>query len=119
MKKASLLLILGILSFSCKKEAKDPQVFNSQFDNYKNNFVENLWKVYPDWATNQGFHKYDSVIKVPNADYRKEQLAFAESNLDSLKTYAIEQLSDNNVTDYYMIKNFLEGSVFSVNELKS
>lgn len=119
MKKASLLLILVLLSFSCKKEPKDPQVFNSQFDNYKNNFVEKLWKVYPDWATNQGFHKYDSVIKVPNADYRKEQVAFAESNLDSLKTYPIEQLSDNNVTDYYMIKNFLEGAVYSVNELKS
>jgi len=119
MKKFSLVVLLVIVCFSCIKQSKDPQVFNSQFDNYRNNFVDKLWKVYPDWATSQGFHKYDSVIKIPNADYRKEQLGLAKANLDSLKTYAIEELSDNNVTDYYMIKNFLEGSLYSVTELKS
>jgi len=119
MKKFSLVVLLVVVCFSCIKQSKDPQVFNSQFDNYKNNFVDKLWKVYPDWATSQGFHKYDSVIKIPNADYRKEQLGLAKANLDSLKTYAIEELSDNNVTDYYMIKNFLEGSLYSVTELKS
>src|SRR6218665_139380 len=119
MKKISLLVLVGLLSFSCKKETKDPKASNSEFDKYKNDFVEKLWRVYPDWATNQGFHKYDSVLKVPNTDYRKQQLAFAESNLDSLKTYSIENLSDNNVTDFYMIKNFLEGAVYSVNELKA
>ena len=119
MKKISVLVIVGILCFSCKKETKDPKASNSEFDKYKNDFVEKLWRIYPDWATNQGFHKYDSVMKVPNADYRKQQLAFAESNLDSLKTYSIENLSDNNVTDFYMIKNFLEGAVYSVNELKA
>lgn len=119
MKKVSLLVILAILSFSCKKEAADSKAKNTQFDAYKNDFVEKLWKIYPDWATNQGYHKYDSVIKVPNADYRKEQLAFAQTNLDSLKSYSTEELSNNNVTDYYMIKNFLESAVYSVNELKA
>jgi uncharacterized protein (DUF885 family) len=119
MKKLSLLIIIGILSFSCKKDTADPKIANAQFDKYKNSFVENLWKVYPEWASNQGYHKYDSVLKVPTADYRKEQLAFAEANLDSLKSYAVEDLSDANVTDYYMVKNLLEGAVFSVKELKS
>jgi uncharacterized protein (DUF885 family) len=119
MKKLSLLIIIAILSFSCKKEAADPKIANAQFDKYKNSFVENLWKVYPEWASNQGYHKYDSVLKVPTSDYRKEQLAFAEANLDSLKSYDVEDLSDANVTDYYMVKNLLEGAVFSVKELKS
>ncbi|MGC4039827.1 MAG: DUF885 domain-containing protein [Flavobacterium sp.] len=119
MKKLSLLAIIGILCFSCKNEEKDPKVANAQFDKYKNNFIEAFWKIYPEYASSQGYHNYDSVIKIPTADYRKEQLAFAQSNLDSLKNYSVESLSSNNVTDYYMIKNQLEGTVFSVNELKS
>jgi uncharacterized protein (DUF885 family) len=119
MRKLSLLIIIGILCFSCKKETTDPKIANAQFDQYKNNFVENLWKVYPDWASSQGFHKYDSVMRIPDTDYRKEKLAFAQSNLDSLKNYAVDELSSNNVTDYHMIKNQLESTIFSINEVRS
>lgn len=119
MKKVSLLAVIAIICFSCKDDTKDSKSVNAKFDSYKNHFVEQLWKVYPDWATSQGFHKYDSVMKVPDAAHRNEQFAFIKNNLDSLKTYSTEDLSNNNVTDYYMIKNHLESTGYYLKELKS
>ena len=28
-----------------------------KFDAYKAQFIENLWKTYPGWASSQGYHK--------------------------------------------------------------
>jgi uncharacterized protein (DUF885 family) len=116
MKKILFLTVLTMVCVSCQKEAKDQ---NISFDKYKNTFIEALWKVNPDWAASQGYHKYDSILKVPNNDYRNEQISFVKSQLDSLSTYSVAALSSNNVTDFHMIKNYLEGTVFSLEELKA
>ncbi len=112
-----LLLFFAILILSCYKKSAIES--NKKFEIYKKTFVENLWKTYPEWASSQGFHKYDSELKIPNASYRKEQLQFSNSNLDSLKNYDLESLSNNNKTDFQMIKNQLESIAFDVNEMKS
>jgi uncharacterized protein (DUF885 family) len=119
MKK--LLLLITVISFlsSCKKSEQNNTALNKKFDNYKNHFVEKLWELNPSFASSQGFHAYDSVLKIPNAIFRNQQLQFINSQLDSLKKYSIEELSSNNITDYHIIKNYLDGTVFSIKEMKS
>ena len=119
MKKLIFLAATFFLFFSCKNETKDIKIRNNEFDTYKNNFIDELWKMNPDWAASQGYHKYDSVLKIPSNELRMKQLDFVKKQLDSLNNYAVDELSSNNTTDYYMIKNYLEGTVFSINELKS
>jgi uncharacterized protein (DUF885 family) len=92
---------------------------NKAFDNYKNNFIEELWKVYPGWASSQGYHKYDSVLVVPDDSERAKEIAFAEANLDSLKKYDPAGLSDNNKTDLRMIENQLNSAIWSINKMRS
>ena len=92
---------------------------NKKFEQYKDRFVTSLWELNPDWAASQGYHKLDSVLIVPNSDAFKKQMDFANVNLDSLKNYSAENLSDNNKTDFYMIKNQIESMVFNINEMKS
>jgi len=46
-------------------------------------------------------------------------LNFANANLDSLQNYNSENLSYSNKTDFYMIKNQIESTVYGINELKS
>ena len=106
----SILLIL----ISCSQ--KDT---NQTFDKYKNTFVENLWKISPDWASSQGYHKYDAVLIIPNIEFRESQMSFIKQNLDSLKKYPINNLNVNNKTDFFMIKNQLESMDFYINEYKS
>ncbi|WP_026729836.1 DUF885 domain-containing protein [Flavobacterium denitrificans] len=121
MKKLFIPVIAISLLVSCNKSSKTTvdKALNQKFEKYKDHFVNDLWKTYPNWASGVGYHKLDSVLVVPNEDAKKAELDFANAQLDSLKHYDIESLSDNNKTDFQMIKNQLEATIFSVNELKS
>ncbi len=120
MKKILTLSLLIIAGFGCnskKTETSGDQ--NQQFDQFKNGFVERMWEIYPGWASSQGYHNFDNVLFVPDAAYDAKQLAFANANLDSLKSFDLKNLSDNNKTDLYMIENQLKSIVWSINEMKS
>ncbi len=121
MKKIILSLFFLVSFYSCKKNTvvSDNKNSDNSFDNYKEYFVNELWKLNPEWASNQGFHKYDNVLIVPDYHSQKRQLEFSKTHMDSLQKYFSENLSDNNKTDFYMIKNFLENIIFSINEVRS
>lgn len=92
---------------------------NPRFDKYKENFVEDLWKIYPAQAGSQGYHKYDNVLTIPDDAQRAKEITFAKTNLDSLKSFDLNTLSDNNKTDYYIIENQLKSAMWDINEQKS
>lgn len=119
--KKTILSLSVVLLFSCNKKDSTATDANAdkRFDAYKDYFVEGLWKLYPDWAAGQGYHKYDSILVVPNADNQKRILEVSKAQLDSLAKYDLVSLSDNNKTDYHMMKNLLESTLFSINEIKS
>lgn len=113
--RAILFLTLIVIIFSCNQSGK----INSEFDNAKEQFITDLWKVYPSWATGTGYHNYDSVLYIPNAEYGDKQLAFAEKYTQILKSFDLAQLNQNNKTDFYMIENTLMDIQWGVNEFKS
>jgi len=121
MKKTILTLSFALALFSCtkKEEATSNAALNVKFDLYKAYFIDELWKTNPEWASSQGFHKYDSILVVPTDENDRIQMKFAKRQLDSLKSYPVDQLSDNNKTDVQMMKNLLDSFLFSINEMKS
>ncbi|PKH68260.1 DUF885 domain-containing protein [Flavobacterium sp. ALD4] len=121
MKKNILSILFLVLLCSCQKKEKMtvPRDSNKNFEKYKEGFVTTLWELYPDWAASQGYHKLDSVLVVSDSSYIKRQLDFAHAQLDSLQNYALENLTDNNIIDFYMIQNQLKSSIFSIDKLKS
>ncbi|HXU25967.1 MAG TPA: DUF885 domain-containing protein [Bacteroidia bacterium] len=92
---------------------------DSLFDAFKQNFVEDLWKMYPSWASSQGYHKYDSLLVVPNEESRAKEMAFCKGTAAMLKTLDLSKLSDNNKTDYYMIENQINSTEWAITDLKS
>jgi uncharacterized protein (DUF885 family) len=115
MKKMLSLTSFLLTMIACNNDSVTSEQVNHQastvnngFENYKSAFIEELWKVYPNWASDVGYHLYDSVLVVPDKENGEKQLKFINANLDSLKTYTLNELSDNNKTDYYMIENQLE-----------
>ncbi|MEZ5067368.1 MAG: DUF885 domain-containing protein [Bacteroidia bacterium] len=122
MKQFLTLFIMIILMNACStppSATNNTTEFNKQFDDYKNRFVEQMWKIYPMWATEIGYHKYDSILEINNADYRNRILQFVKENLDSLQGFDSTKLSDLNKMDAEIIKNFLQKSKFNIEELKS
>ena len=121
MKKTILSISVAMMLCSCIKKAETANgaALNSKFDQYKEYFVNQLWKTNPEWASSQGFHKYDSVLLIPTDENDRIQMKFAQSQLDSLKKYPLVQLSDNNKTDVQMMENLMNSFLFSINEMKS
>lgn len=121
MKRTLLSLSLALTLFSCTKKENTAlnADLNGKFEQYKAHFVDELWKLNPEWASSQGFHKYDSILLLPNVENDAIQLKFAQSQLDSLENYPLNQLSDNNKTDVQMMKNLMNSFMFSINEMKS
>lgn len=97
----------------------NPPSKNALFNNYRTFFIERLWKVYPEWATSVGYHKYDSLLSIPNTAQRQKELAFVENELKKLKAFSPDDLNDNNKTDYYIIKNHLEYIRWTIQDYKA
>ncbi len=126
MKNIALVLLVLLLAAGCKrKQGADSNVAIADnatiaaFEAYKGKFVEDLWRTFPGWATGVGYHKYDSVLVIPDAVERAAELAFADSVDARLKAISFDKLDANNKTDYRLIQNFTRGIRFSINEFKS
>lgn len=121
MKKLTLILS-AIIFFSCSSEKQSEEkaaIQDTKFDAYKERFIEALWRQYPGWASGQGYHKYDSILVIPNEASRNSDLTFCKMYLDSLKSFNINTLSDNNKIDYHMIEDQLKSSQWYTTDYKS
>jgi uncharacterized protein (DUF885 family) len=116
--KKILSLIIFMATFAaCKKDgAIMPQgrKDDAAFTVYEGTFLDNLWKLNPDWATSAGYHKYDSILLVPSSKNRDKMLDFDKQQLDSLSRYTITELSDENRIDYNIIQNQLQYSQWQI-----
>ncbi|WP_337965689.1 DUF885 domain-containing protein [uncultured Flavobacterium sp.] len=121
MKKLFVSFFAMTLLFSCNKSTKsnEDKALDQKFDTYKDGYVTALWKISPNWASSVGYHKLDSVLTIPDENQKKITLEFVNAQLDSLKKFNIDELSDNNKTDFHLIKNQLESDIFSFTELKA
>ena len=125
MKNTLLVVVAFVVLASCGNNRKIETGMennisqDSLFTMYKQTFVEDLWKIYPGWASSQGYHHYDSVLVVPNDENRQKELAFFRENSALLKKLDLSTLSDNNKTDYYMIENQLNLNEWAIDSLKS
>jgi len=95
------------------------QTIDDKFNKFKEQFIENMWKVYPGWASSVGYHKYDSVLVVPDEASRKKELAFCADESKKLAEYNVADLNDANKIDYHLIENQLKYAAWNVNKLKA
>jgi uncharacterized protein (DUF885 family) len=91
---------------------------NANFETYSNRFLNTLWKEEPEWATQQGYHVYDSFLVIPDEASRKASLQFANASLDSLKAFDTKALTPSHFTDYKMIENYLNSKKWQIESLK-
>ena len=96
-----------------RQSAADTAV-NEKFKSYEGRFIQQLWKENPEWATQVGFHQYDSLLTIPDANTRKLRMEFSKRHLDSLKSFDLSTLNLSQQTDYHLIQNYLESNVWSI-----
>jgi len=114
-------IITAVLT-ACKKDGNvGPQMGkdDASFTIYENAFLERLWKLDPDFATTSGFHKYDSLLVIPNDKNRDKMLDFAKKELDTLSRFEVTILNDANKIDYHLMQNQMEMTEWKIQVLKS
>ncbi len=123
MKIYTSILILATIAIGCSERKGNENETSAQADTafsvYKEGLILRFWEMYPTWASSVGFHKYDDVLNIPDQAQRNKEQTFLNAELDSLKKFNPEQLSDNNRTDYYLIENQLKASVWGNLDMKS
>ena len=121
MNRFFIALIGAMLMAACSNQNPEKNKVNidDQFNQFKERFVTALWKQYPSWASSVGFHDYDSILTIPNSIEKEATLLFSQKYLDSLQSFDLNALSANNKTDFYLIKNNLESTIWYAEEFDS
>ena len=80
---------------------------DARFDTYKNQFLLALWRLEPELAARKGYHKYDSLLVIPDAAQRLRSDKFAQTNLATLGSFRAGSLSPANQIDLRLLRNEL------------
>lgn len=130
MKKATLSLavalsltaLAGCQSQEVAEQVSPTSMAASQqlsFAQFSTQFIDELWKQAPTWALYSGYHKYDGVLKVPNAASRDEAMKFNKQQLSMLQAFDIDSLSANELIDYRLIENLINRDIWEITKFKS
>ncbi|MBQ4863704.1 DUF885 domain-containing protein [Pseudoalteromonas sp. MMG013] len=92
---------------------------NQSFEQFAASLIDSYWQHYPEASSYAGYGKYDDIISIPNAQTRASNNTFNEAQLDALQQFDINTLSANQQTDYYLIKNRLQKSLWHNQTFKS
>jgi uncharacterized protein (DUF885 family) len=114
--------ILFIIFGGCKKDSSiSPQLGkdDASFTVYENSFLDGLWKLDPDRATGAGYHKYDSLLLIPDDKSRDKLLTYAKVQLDSLSRFEVTILNAANKIDYHIMQNEMQTIEWQLQQLRS
>jgi uncharacterized protein (DUF885 family) len=114
-----LLLVIAIAIFSGCSPKKAAESRDKAFESFRDYYVESLWKISPSSAIYAGYHKYDSLLIIPNEENKKNTIAYYNALMDSIKLFDESKLSDLNKIDLWMMRDNIESSLWYINSFKS
>ncbi len=102
------------MSWGCSQnESADPQ-----FEQVANQYVEDLLKLNPEFATALGEHRYDAQLDDYSLDGVQRNLQLEKDYLQKLSAIDPAKLSEVNGIDYEILRSQIEGSIFSLEVLR-
>ena len=99
-----------------KSQSKNNQ--NQAFEDFKTKFIEDFWVLNPSYALYVGYYKYDDQLVIPNQKDTDANITFINQTLNLMSQFDIAKLDNNNASDFYIIKNQLESTLWYINTYK-
>lgn len=121
--KKLLILSFVIALFACEEKVEkknSTQIVSEEFELFKKDFIAAMWEHNPVSASYAGYHKYDSLLPIPNKGRKVADLEFSKLWLKKLSKFDPEgDMSDSDKIDFYLIKDNLTATNFYQEEFKS
>ena len=92
---------------------------NIEFEQFKDRFLTQFWSFSPAWATYVGYYLHDDTLIVPDSSSREKEKEFINRVLIELTEFDKNTLSANNATDFVLIQNQLESSLWYMDYFKA
>ncbi|MGZ9898319.1 DUF885 domain-containing protein [Shewanella gaetbuli] len=89
------------------------------FEQFSQQFIDDLWQLAPTWAMYNGKHVNDGYLEIPNQASRDKTLAFVKTQQQKLSAFNQDKLSPNELIDYKLIENLLKKFAWEINTFKS
>ncbi|QDF75360.1 MULTISPECIES: DUF885 domain-containing protein [Shewanella] len=119
---AAIVFGLGGLTACQTQQAQEivaTEVQAQSFQQFSTQFIDAFWQQSPTWALYSGYHKYDGVLKVPDALSRQQSLEFVAAQLSALTRYDLNALTASELIDYKLIENLLLQERWDIETFKS
>ncbi|MFK7906257.1 MAG: DUF885 domain-containing protein, partial [Chitinophagales bacterium] len=84
----------------------------ASFEEYKEYFFKTYWSLNPEYADYLGLSGYDTKLSIPSEANRNKSMGAYERLLGGLREIDPSKLSNEDKTDYALIKNELESSIW-------
>jgi len=105
---------------SISANTTEASIKNTQFEAYKKEFIEELWKQNPSWALFSGYYKYDDQLVIPTTEHRNQELQNTKQALAQLQLkFNPNKLSNSDASDYYILENALKSNIWYTEKFKS
>ncbi len=92
---------------------------NQYFAEFISESIEQFWEMNPGYGIYVGFYKYDDQLPLPDQKNREKSDEFAINKLAQLRSFDIKKLNSNNASDYKILENQLESSLWYNKTFKS
>ena len=109
----AMCLLLLFSSIGCKKRKVE-----KEFNSIVKGFFEEYFKLHPSFATWCGVHKYDAELEDISPESIKKEIAWLEEVKKKLEGLDKDNLSLESRIDYEILKDQVEGRLFSLKELR-
>ncbi len=122
IKNYALLIacVSTLIMSSCSQPKKEiPQTNDTRFERFREEFVNELFRISPSVALNAGNHNYDSLLIVTTDDRIKEENTAMNVLMDSIKTFDENELTDLNKIDLWMMRDWVNSGLWYNNEFKA
>lgn len=115
MKLFLTVIISGAIMFmlACGTQSDD-----QNFEQLANNYLEKILEMNPEFATDQGDHRFDNLWNDYSSEGIQEGLQVDRAYLDSLNAINLKTLSETNRIDYQILKHQIKYNIFATDTLR-
>ena len=118
MRYIVFLVGFAALLNSCVDTSSKESNTEQDYLKFQERFLTAYWQQHPGWAASLGLHQYDSILSIPTPAFRAAEVAFCKQYLDSLSGFDTTKLSSSSLTDYWMVRDQLQATIWNVEVFK-